>query len=207
VTHHWSNHRNKGFDDYKKINDMLSKNEWKNLIEFSYIGNFNDDYKLNNINILPPLAGESLANEIKKYHVYLTASINEPSGNHHIEAAQCGLPILYKNSGGIPEYCEGFGISFDDDLEDKIKMVLTNYDKLKNNMNNYSLNSDIMCNEFFTLFEKLLENKNKNQTYKPSLKGKYFIFKNKFLKIIRDDFYLHFKNKLIKFYKRNLKWN
>jgi len=74
-------------------------------------------------------------------------------------------------------------------------------------MNNYSLNSDIMCNEFFTLFEKLLENKNKNQTYKPSLKGKYFIFKNKFLKIIRDDFYLHFKNKLIKFYKRNLKWN
>ena len=42
--------------------------------------------------------------------VYITASKNEPSGNHHIEAAQCGLPILYINSGGIPEYSNGFGI-------------------------------------------------------------------------------------------------
>ena len=39
---------------------------------------------------------------------------------YHIEAAQCGLPILYLESGGITEYCEGYGLSFtEDNLEEK----------------------------------------------------------------------------------------
>ena len=39
-----------------------------------------------------------IAEELKNHHIYITASINEPSGNHHIEAGQCGLPILYIGS-------------------------------------------------------------------------------------------------------------
>ena len=61
-----------------------------------------------NTNLIDPLSGRELANELKKNHIYLTASINEPSGNHHIEASQCGLPVLYLKSGGIPEYCKRF---------------------------------------------------------------------------------------------------
>ena len=36
--------------------------------------------------------------------MYITGSQNEPSGNHHIEASQLGLPVLYIESGGIPEF-------------------------------------------------------------------------------------------------------
>ena len=86
-------------------------------IEFSYIGNVSDDYEFKNMKIIPPLAGEELAAVIKKHHIYVTTSINEPSGNHHIEAAQCGLPVLYIDSGGIPEYCDGYGVSFQDNLK------------------------------------------------------------------------------------------
>ena len=56
--------------------------------------------------------GKKLAKAIKENHLYLTASINEPSGNHHIESSQCGLPLLFINSGGIPEYAELFGVKF-----------------------------------------------------------------------------------------------
>ena len=38
-------------------------------------------------------------NELKKHDIYITASENEPSGNHHMEGALCGLPILFKDSG------------------------------------------------------------------------------------------------------------
>ena len=70
------------------------------------------NFKFKNAKVISPLSGESLATELKKYDGYITGSINEPSGNHHIEAALCGLPILYLESGGIPEYANGYGLSF-----------------------------------------------------------------------------------------------
>ena len=44
VTHHWSNHKNKGFDSYQQIDGLISHEKWKNKIEFTYIGNFNQEY-------------------------------------------------------------------------------------------------------------------------------------------------------------------
>ena len=48
-----------------------------------------------NIKVLKPMSGIELSDELKKHHGYITGTINEPSGNHHIEAALCGLPILF----------------------------------------------------------------------------------------------------------------
>ena len=84
---------------------------------------------MKNTNIVAPLSGLELAAELKKNHIYVTGSVNEPSGNHHIEAAQCGLPIMYINSGGIPEYCKDYGLSFElnnftEMLEAMIKKLL-----------------------------------------------------------------------------------
>ena len=206
LTHHWSSHKNKGFEIYKLIDDLIETKKWKDKLEFTYIGNVSPDYKFNNSNILKPLAGEELASEIRKHHIYITASINEPSGNHHIEAAQCGLPILYIDSGGIPEYCEGFGISFNDDFEKKLEIIISEYDKHKNNMKNYPFNSEKMCEEYFELFTKLLVRKDigiKSNSY--SLSGRVFIFKNKFFKIFRDQIYLTIKNRLSNFYREKVK--
>ena len=44
VTHHWSSHENKGFDVYQEINDLISEDRWKNKIEFTYIGNMNNNF-------------------------------------------------------------------------------------------------------------------------------------------------------------------
>ena len=65
VTHHWSDHKNKGFDVYKQLDKLTDSKTWKGKIEFTYIGNVNKDYELNNTNIVAPLAGIELANEIK----------------------------------------------------------------------------------------------------------------------------------------------
>ena len=76
--------------------------------------------------MISPLAGIELASKIKEHHIYVTGSINEPSGNHHIEGAQCGLPLLFINSGGIVEYCKNYGIQFNglDDFETSLNELV-----------------------------------------------------------------------------------
>jgi len=196
VTHHWSSHENKGFKIYNLLNKMLEEDYWKNKIEFTYIGNTSEEYDLNNTNIIPPLAGKQLAEELKNHHIYVTASINEPSGNHHIEAAQCGLPILYLNSGGIPEYCDGYGVSFTNtnDFENKLNLMISEYETYKSKMIDYPFNSEKMCDEFLDLFNNLLNNKILNQSIKLNLISYLFLSKNKLLKFVRRDIFTNLKN-------------
>lgn len=192
VTHHWSNHHNKGFDIYELINRMLLTSPWKDKLEFTYIGNLNENYDLENVNLVRPLHGHKLAEELKKNHIYITGSINEPSGNHHIEAAQCGLPILYRNSGGIPEYCDGFGLSFDNNFESVLEKIISQYNAYQDNMKNYPFNSDKMCKDFLNLFERLILNK-KKIPFDVSTRGKLLMSKNKFTNKFRISLWSTFK--------------
>jgi glycosyltransferase involved in cell wall biosynthesis len=186
VTHHWSSHANKGFKEYKQLDTMIKHPEWKDLIEFTYIGNTSDEYKFENSNIILPLAGLELANELKKHHIYITASVNEPSGNHHIEAAQCGLPILYLDSGGIPEYCKGYGVSFSNDFEDKLKTIIENYDFYKEKLKGYPFNSEKMCLEFVQIFKDLVEKQDKINT-RLGFASNAILFRNKLSKFTRKN--------------------
>ena len=66
-------------------------------IEFC-IGNINENYDFKNTNIMPPLAGKELANEIRKH---ITASEN--IRNHHIEAHNVTSILILKVKN--TEYC------------------------------------------------------------------------------------------------------
>ena len=194
----------KGFDTYSFIDQLLNEKSFSDLFSFTYIGNIPKNFKFKNAKVISPLSGESLATELKKYDGYITGSINEPSGNHHIEAALCGLPILYLESGGIPEYANGYGLSFSSPktLEKKILEFIGNYDYYYQNLKSFPYVSTKMCEDYLVAFNEVLENKEmylKNRN-KPSFSlfkyelFKYnlikFIFKTKMfiLKIIRGNF-------------------
>ncbi len=187
VTHHWGANWNKGFDTYSQIDEMIGDEKWKNKIEFTYIGNLPKNFSFQHSKHVDPLSGKELAKEIKKNHLYITGSLNEPSGNHHIEGAQCGLPILYIDSGGIPEYCNNFGLKFDSkNFESKLEEIYENYDFYYENMKNYPFNSEKMCDNYFQLFKELCSREIE-------------IAKNRSIdKLQVSNFYLYKLNKLVK---------
>ena len=157
VTHHWSDHWNKGFEIYNKIDLLLNDPDWNSKFTFTYIGKLSQKTYFKNIKMLKPMTGNDLGKELRKYDGYLTASINEPSGNHHIEAAQCGLPILYLDSGGVPEYCNNYGLMFNNqNFENKLKDFIRNIESYSKNMKSYPYTSNKMCAEYLETFQNIL---------------------------------------------------
>jgi glycosyltransferase involved in cell wall biosynthesis len=157
VTHHWGGNRMKGFDVYEALDRLLAEDEWRNRIEFTYIGNLPSGFSFTNARYLLPMQGETLARELSSHHVYVTASMNEPAGMHHIEGAMCGLPLLYRRSGALPEYCDGFGVGFDgQDFMAALQQMLTQYAVYAQCTEHYSRTASHMCEEYIALFDRML---------------------------------------------------
>ena len=173
VTHHWSSNYLKGHDIYKKLDSLLDDPFYSDKFSFTFIGNYPDNMHYKNMTLLPPIHGKTLATELKKHHIYITASRNEAGGMHHIEGALCGLPILYIRSGSLPEYCSGYGIEFNtQNFEKKLLLMHDRYFSILKNIKHYNNTSESMSEAYYKLFLRLYaQQKNTSLT------------KNNFLKI------------------------
>lgn len=157
VTHHWGYHPMKGFDIYAQLDAMLAAPKWKGRLAFTYVGNVPRGFSFKNARHITPLDGADLAAELRQHHAYVTASQNEPGGNHQNEGALCGLPLLYRRSGCLPEYCDGFGVPFDaENFEDAVGRLREDYEMYAARMSAYPHTADHMTQEWLSLFRELL---------------------------------------------------
>lgn len=162
VTHHWGYHPMKGFDVYEMLDRMIVAPEWRDRIAFTYVGNLPKGFTFNHARYVAPLNGEPLAQELQRHHAYVTGSQNEPGGNHQNEGALCGLPLLFRNSGCMPEYCKGFGIEFQGlhDFPAALGQLIAEYPSLAARMPSFPYTAESMTREWITLFEALLKERN-----------------------------------------------
>lgn len=161
MTHHWSDNINKGYEIYNKLDKYCKLTD---KLEFVFIGRkFNDEFIEHPI-INGPYKGNDLADMLRDCDIYITASIYDSCPMHVLEGISCGLPILFINhEGGGKDLCElsidKIGEKFNDmnDLEDKINMIINNYDDYRNNiLKNIDLyNSDKCYADFCNLFLRL----------------------------------------------------
>ena len=71
-----------------------------------------------------------------------------------------GLPILYINSGGIPEYCDGYGVVFEqDNFKEKLIEIIESYDFYNKEILTYENNSISMSEKYEALFKNMFNNK------------------------------------------------
>ncbi len=163
VTHHWGFHRMKGFDVYEQIDALLDDPAWKDRIAFTYVGNLPKGFSFRNARYVPPLDGEALASELRRHQGYVTASINEPGGNHQNEGALCGLPLLYRESGCMPEYCTGYGVSFTGpgDFVAALQTYIRDYPNLAARMPDYPHTAARMVADWTAFLEQTLADRAK----------------------------------------------
>lgn len=186
VTHHWSNNYYKGFDIYSHIDKNIAGKIIDNhKINFTYIGNLPKKIIFQNTRVLDPLDGNDLVDILNMQNIYITASLNEPGGNHQNEGAACGLPILYRNSGCLPEYCANYGVEFNTtNFDIKLKEIINNYEFYLSKIQNYPNISSNMNRNYLKLFAELINNK------KEIIKKRQFIKNNLNNKLKFFNFYL-----------------
>lgn len=155
TTHHWSNNWMKGFDIYNELDTILENSQ---DFTFNYIGRYYEGYYPKNTKIIPPLHGESLGEQLRKYDIYVTASRWEPCGMHHIEGARCGLPVLYhREGGGINESCKNYGVEYYDipTLLEGLNRIRYKYQEYRKKIPYDFLNSKRCNEEFYKIIQRM----------------------------------------------------
>jgi glycosyltransferase involved in cell wall biosynthesis len=69
------------------------------------------------VRIVGPLDSNALAGLLRTQDVYLAPSYDDPCSNALLEALACGLPAVFRSSGGHPELVADGGLPFHEDRE------------------------------------------------------------------------------------------
>jgi hypothetical protein len=77
---------------------------------------------------------------------------------HHVEGAQCGLPVLYhEDGGGIVELASRYGIGYRDDVAGAISEMRKRYGELRQAVLEHAPSGDLMCARYGELIQTLLD--------------------------------------------------
>jgi glycosyltransferase involved in cell wall biosynthesis len=156
VTHHWSNNPMKGFDVYREVDRQIAEGELPDT-ELWVIGRWPEDIKWRRARVFPPTHGIDLARQLRACHAYVTASRWEPAGMHHVEGAQCGLPLAYhEDGGGIVEAGLRYGIGYRDDVRSAIRQVREDYAAMRARVLDAMPSGDRMCAEYVDVIQRML---------------------------------------------------
>jgi glycosyltransferase involved in cell wall biosynthesis len=111
VASSWSDNPRKGAD----VLAWLDRNLDLGRYELTFVGQMR--LELARVRRLEPMASEPLADLLRQQDVFLAASLDDPCSNALLEALACGLPALYRRSGGHPELVGEAGVGFDEPEE------------------------------------------------------------------------------------------
>ena len=146
----WSPNLNKGFESYREIDENFNST---NNIQIKFIGNTPKNFKLKNISYSKPLPHKKLAKEYKSSHALLYLSKHETCSNTIIEAINCGLPVIYLNSGANAEIVGNCGVEYKGNFYENIEFIKKNYSLLVKNC----LERDLKISVAGPLYEKIIK--------------------------------------------------
>ena len=156
VTHHWSDNPLKGFDVYEQVDRLIADGKLPG-IEFRVIGRWPKNLQWKAAKTYPAASGSALAALLRQCHAYLTASRWEPCGMHHVEGAQCGLPLIYhEDGGGIVEAGRKYGVGFRVDVASAIRECRNRYPELRDRLLSEMPSGDRMCIAYADVVQQLL---------------------------------------------------
>jgi glycosyltransferase involved in cell wall biosynthesis len=111
ITTSWSANPRKGAD----VLTWLDRNLDFQAFDVTFAGQ--TEARFERIRAVGALPSEPLADLLRRHDVFLAASRDDPCSNALLEGLACGLPAVFRRSGGHPELVGEGGIGFDDPEE------------------------------------------------------------------------------------------
>jgi glycosyltransferase involved in cell wall biosynthesis len=102
----WSDNPNKGADVLAWLDRHLDGSRY----EMTFLGRAALSFQ--RIRQVGPLPSREVADLLRAHDVYVAPSRNDPCSNALLEALACGLPAVYRRSGGHPELVGEGGLGF-----------------------------------------------------------------------------------------------
>ena len=103
----WSDNPRKGIDVLQALGGAVDRK----TVELTFVGRAPDG--LTGWHVVEPLGSQALGEVLRGQDCYVAASLDDPCSNALLEALACGLPALYRRSGGHPELVGDGGVGFD----------------------------------------------------------------------------------------------
>ena len=128
---------------------------------FVLCGHYNPMPDLPNIHMLGVVNRTEMARAMRSCDVLLNLSQNDPCPNVVIEALASGLPVLYKDSGGVPELVGGCGLPVEvDNYRTQLDQVMAGKEELGRMARQRAVrmfSADVICQQYLRAIEGLLE--------------------------------------------------
>jgi glycosyltransferase involved in cell wall biosynthesis len=121
----WSDNPRKGGDALAWLDRELDHTRY----ELTFAGRAPARYE--HVALVGPLDSNALAELLRAQDVYVAPSYDDPCSNALLEALACGLPAVYRDSGGHPELVGGGGLPFraDEELGDVLERLVAELDE------------------------------------------------------------------------------
>lgn len=116
----WSSNRRKGFETLAQLSQL-------DHVEVTFAGNWCPDIDSANVGMAGALGRERLADLLRCSDAMVHAAWNEPCSNAIVEAMACGLPVIYRDSGGSGELAGNYGVALGSDLAGSIQEMRDQY--------------------------------------------------------------------------------
>jgi glycosyltransferase involved in cell wall biosynthesis len=107
----WSDNPRKGAD----VLAWLDRNLDFDAYDVTFAGRTQQQFE--RISVVDPLPSQQLADLLRAQDVCLAPSRDDPCSNALLEGLACGLPAVFRRSGGHPELVGAAGIGFDEPEE------------------------------------------------------------------------------------------
>jgi glycosyltransferase involved in cell wall biosynthesis len=107
----WSDNPRKGSETLAWLDHHLDAERY----EVTFAGRTSQRFE--RIRAVGAIDSHALAELLRDHDVYLAASLDDPCSNALLEALACGLPAVFRDSGGHPEVAGEGGLPFREDEE------------------------------------------------------------------------------------------
>jgi len=123
VSTSWSDNPRKGGAVYRRLAETLPRERYDML----FVGRSAEPIP----GMRPSVASDELASILRSRDVYIAASQDDPCSNAVLEALACGLPVLYRRSGGHTEIVgdAGFGWDDPDEIPELLELIVSEYEE------------------------------------------------------------------------------